>query len=68
MGRRLAFVRDSVAFADNPSFEAFVPNYQETFDAIVAFGSKLRSTEGLDIDAEIAAFQEELQGIYDRAE
>ena len=61
-------VRDSVAFADNPSFEAFVPNYQETFDAIVAFGSKLRSTEGLDIDAEIAAFQEELQGIYDRAE
>jgi multiple sugar transport system substrate-binding protein len=61
-------VRDSVAFADNPSFEAFVPSYQETFDAIVAFGSKLRSTEGLDMDAEIEAFREELQTIYDRAE
>jgi multiple sugar transport system substrate-binding protein len=60
--------RDMVAFADNPSFEAFVPNYQETFDAIVAFGSKLRSTEGLDMDAEIEAFTEQLQTIYDRAE
>jgi multiple sugar transport system substrate-binding protein len=60
--------RDSVAFADNPSFEAFVPNYQEAFDAIVAFGSELRSTEGLDVDAEIASFQEELQTIFDRAE
>ena len=61
-------VRDSVAFADNPSFEAFVPNYQEAFEAIVRFGDTLRSTEGLDVDAEIEAFTEELQGIYDRAE
>jgi multiple sugar transport system substrate-binding protein len=60
--------KDSVQYADNPSFEAFVPNYQETFDAIVAFGSELRSTEGLDVDAEIASFQEELQTIFDRAE
>jgi multiple sugar transport system substrate-binding protein len=60
--------QDMVAFADNPSFEAFVPNYQETFDAIVAFGSKLRSTEGLNMDDEIAAFTEQLQTIYDRAE
>ena len=60
--------RDSVEFADNPSFEAFVPNYQETFDAIVAFGSKLRSTEGLDLEEEFASFQEQLQEIYDRAE
>jgi len=60
--------KDSVAFADNPSFEGFVPAYQETFDAVVTFGSKLRSTEGLDVDAEIAAFIEELQTIYDGAE
>lgn len=60
--------RDSVGFADNPSFEAFVPNYQETFDAIVAEGSKFRSTDGLDMDAEIEAFTEQLQTIYDRAE
>ena len=60
--------RDSVAFADNPSFEAFVPSYQEAFERIVAFGDTLRSTEGLDVDAEIEAFIEELQAIYDRAE
>lgn len=59
---------DSVQYADNPSFEAFVPNYQEAFDAVAAFGSKLRSTEGLDVEAEIAAFEEELQEIFDRAE
>jgi len=57
-----------VEFADNPSFEGWVPNYQESFDAILAFGSKLRSTPGLDMDAEIEAFTEELQTIYDRAE
>jgi len=61
-------VRDSVAYADNPSFEAFVPSYQETFDAIQTFGTKLRSTPDLDIDAEITAFGEELQAIFDRAE
>jgi multiple sugar transport system substrate-binding protein len=61
-------VRDSVAYADNPSFEAFVPSYQETFDAILAFGSKLRSTEGLNVDEEIAAFKVQLQTIYDAAE
>ena len=60
--------KDSVAYADNPSFEAFVPNYQEAFDAIVTFGDTLRSTEGLDVDAEIQSFTEELQTIFDRAE
>ena len=29
---------------------------------------KLRSTEGLDVDAEIETFTEQLQEIYDRAE
>jgi multiple sugar transport system substrate-binding protein len=59
---------DGIPFADNPSFEGWVPNYQEAFQAVVAFGTKLRSTPDLDIDAEIDAFQEELQGIFDRAE
>ena len=61
-------VRDSVAYADNPSFEAYVPSYQEAFDAIGALGSKLRSTGGLNMDEEIAAFQEELQAIFDSAQ
>ena len=59
---------DSIPFADNPSFEGWTPNYQEGFDAVLAFGDKLRSTEGLDIDAEIEGFIEELQTIFDRAE
>jgi multiple sugar transport system substrate-binding protein len=60
--------KDMVAYADNPSFEAFVPNYQEAFAAIVAFGSTLRTTPDLDMDAEIASFTEELQAIFDRAQ
>jgi multiple sugar transport system substrate-binding protein len=59
---------DGIPFADNPSFEGWVPNYQEANTAIVAFGTKLRSTPDLDVEAEIDAFQEELQGIFDRAE
>jgi multiple sugar transport system substrate-binding protein len=60
--------KDGVEYADNPSFEAWVPHYQESFDAIVAFGSKLRATDGLDVDAEIESFKTELQGIYDKPE
>jgi multiple sugar transport system substrate-binding protein len=59
---------DGIPFADNPSFEGWVPNYQEAFQAVVEFGTTLRATPDLDVDAEIDAFQEELQGIFDRAE
>jgi multiple sugar transport system substrate-binding protein len=59
---------DGIEFVDNPSFEAWVPNYQEAFAAIQAKLTDLRSTPDLDMDAEIAAFEEELQGIFDRAE
>ena len=45
-----------------------MPNYQETFAAISGRATRLRSTPDLDMDAEIAAFTEELQGIFDRAE
>jgi multiple sugar transport system substrate-binding protein len=60
--------RDSMAYPDNPSFEAYTPSYKEAFDAIVEFGDTLRSTEGLDVDAEIESFLEELQTIFDRSE
>jgi multiple sugar transport system substrate-binding protein len=59
---------DGIPLADNPSFEGFVPNYLEAFAAIQAKWTELRSTPDLDMDAEISAFTEELQGIYDRAE
>ena len=60
--------RDSMSYPDNPSFEAYTPSYREAFDAIVEFGDTLRSTEGLDVDAEIESFLEELQTIFDRSE
>ena len=59
---------DGIPFADNPSFEGFMPNYAEAFEAIKAELIHIRGTDGLDMDTEIAAFTEELQGIFDRAE
>jgi multiple sugar transport system substrate-binding protein len=59
---------DGIPFADNPSFEGFMPNYQEAFAAIQAELTELRSTPDIDMDEEIASFTEELQGIFDRAE
>ncbi len=52
---------------DDPSFEGYVPNYPEAFSAIQAELTELRSTPNIDMDAEIAAFTEELQAIFDRA-
>jgi multiple sugar transport system substrate-binding protein len=59
---------DGIPFADNPSFEGYMPNYQEAFAAIQAKLTELRSTPDLDMDTVIADFTEELQGIFDRAE
>jgi multiple sugar transport system substrate-binding protein len=59
---------DGIQYADNPSFEGFMPNYQEAFAAIQAELTELRSTPDIDMDEEIEAFTEELQGIFDRAE
>ena len=59
---------DGIQYADSPSFEGFMPNYQEAFTAIQTELTELRSTEGINMDEEIASFTEELQGIFDRAE
>jgi multiple sugar transport system substrate-binding protein len=60
--------RDGVQYADNPSFEAWTPNYQEAFASIVTFGDTMRSDDSLDIEAAIDDFVEELQAIFDSAE
>ena len=59
---------DGVEFADNPNFEAWMPNYQESFAEIVSFISVLRTDPDLDVEAEITDFLGRLQGIFDRAE
>jgi multiple sugar transport system substrate-binding protein len=49
---------------DNPSHEAFMPNFQEADSANKDLGSKIWTTPGLDLDAEIDAHVETLQGIF----
>lgn len=56
---------DGIAYADNPSFEGYMPNYQQSFDLIRTLLSKWTTEEGLDIDAEIEQFTSDLQGIFD---
>lgn len=50
---------------DNPSHEAFMPNFDETDSANKDLGSKLWNTAGLDIGAELDAQVILLQGLFD---
>ncbi len=59
-------VKDSVQFADNPNFEAFMPKYNETLDALGTYLTKWTTTGGLDMDAEVEAMRAEIQAIWDR--
>ncbi len=60
-------VTDSIAYADNPSFEAWVPNYLEARARVANdFTSMLQNTEGLNLDDEIAKMKADLQVIYDK--
>jgi multiple sugar transport system substrate-binding protein len=52
-------------YPDNPSHEAFMPNFQEADSANKDLGSRLWTTEGLDVDAEIDKHVQTLQGIFD---
>jgi multiple sugar transport system substrate-binding protein len=56
-----------LGYPDNPSHEAFMPNFQEADSANKDLGSKLWTTPDLDLDAELDAQVELLQGIFDSA-
>ena len=58
--------KDGVNYPDTPSFEGYMPNYNEAFDLTNTFLNKLFTTEGLDMDKEIAAFKAELQTAFDK--
>ncbi len=58
---------DMIAYADNPSFEGYMPNYNEAYDLILTFQSKLESTEGLDLDTELEQFLKDMQAVFDKA-
>jgi multiple sugar transport system substrate-binding protein len=56
-----------LGYPDNPSHEAYMPNFQEADSANKDLGSKLWTTPSLDLDAELDAQVELLQGIFDSA-
>jgi multiple sugar transport system substrate-binding protein len=60
-------VVDSMAYADNPNHESWMPSFLETTDRYNEFWNRLSNEPGLDMDAEIAIFLEDLQAIFDAA-
>jgi len=58
--------KDSVQFADNPNFEAFMPKYNESLEVLGQFRTKWGSTPDLDMDAEIEALRAALQAAWDQ--
>jgi multiple sugar transport system substrate-binding protein len=56
--------KDMLANPDVPSHEAFMPDFTRADAANKALGSKLWTTPGLDVDAEIDALVTELNGIF----
>jgi multiple sugar transport system substrate-binding protein len=55
-------------YPDNPSHEAFMPNFDEADSANKDLGNRIWTTPGLDLQAEIDGHVELLQGIFDDAE
>ena len=55
-------------YPDNPSHEAFMPNFDEADSANKDLGSRLWNTPDLDLEAELDAHVELLQGLFDEAE
>lgn len=58
-------VRDMMQFPDIPSNEANMPNYQKAYGRMGQLQTLMYSTEGLDMDAELAKLQTDLQAIFD---
>jgi multiple sugar transport system substrate-binding protein len=61
-------VGQGLAFADNPSHEAWMPNYLKARDRLTAFSSLLANTPELDAQAEIDTFLTDLQAIFEEVE
>jgi hypothetical protein len=55
-------------YPDNPSHEAFMPNFDEADSANKDLGNRIWTTPGLELQAEIDGHVELLQGIFDDAE
>ena len=56
----------SLAYPDIPNNQSYVPNYAEAKAAFQAFQTKVRTTEALDVAAELDILKTTLQGIFDK--
>jgi len=54
-------------YPDIPSAEGWMPNWNEAWDRVGAFGSLMANESGLDLDKEIEKLREDLQVIFDKA-
>lgn len=59
--------RETFNYADAPSHEALVPNYNRALDRLATFHSLLFSQPDLNVEFEIERFLADLQVIYDEA-
>jgi multiple sugar transport system substrate-binding protein len=57
----------SMAYADNPNHESWMPSFLETTDRYNEFWNKISNESGLDMDAEIDALLADLQLIFEAA-
>ena len=58
----------SMAYADNPNHESWMPSFLETTDRYNEFWNYLANTPGLDVDAEMEVLLADLQAIFDAAQ
>jgi multiple sugar transport system substrate-binding protein len=58
-------VKDSLQYADVPNWEAYMPKYNKLLDTMLTYADRWATTDGLDMDAEIAKLEDELQTILD---
>lgn len=57
-----------MSYADNPNHESWMPSFRETADRYNEFWNLLTQEGDLDLDAEMARLQEDMQRIFDAAQ
>ena len=57
---------DGIKYADVPNMEAYMPAYNQTLDRLGTALTHWTSTDGLNMDTEIATLQTDIQGIWNK--
>lgn len=57
---------DGIAYADIPSFESYLPNYNEVLDRNSTFFNLMATNGNLDLDKEIDKYKADLQAIFNK--